>query len=372
VICERDVPDTDWKQALTQLAELADSPLLIVTSRWADDYLWAEVLNLGGYDVLMKPFDQTEVVRVISLAWLNWKNNHDRRAGMTRPCSLTPLECSVVSPGPPREDERVKRIGAILCCAALAAISAAAELQKATLEAFQGYVRATEARLDGMRSPGHFLWADQSPGAAAAASRGADPHSALERQGRPGGARRPHPRLDGRRVRTGRNARAHTRLGSGLRSAQRVVPAGGRRFPGSQPPRQRLQDLHAPSQKKAITVVLDTEHEVHYFPVDSKRWYSRSYSTRIQEVDDPGTPEERLLPAGDDHGFLWRLYSYWRFEERDGGVYLECQALSLTRDVPTGLGWLIEPIIRQLPRESLANTLRSTATPSCFKAAPAR
>jgi DNA-binding NtrC family response regulator len=78
VICERDVPDTDWKQALTQLAELADSPLLIVTSRWADDYLWAEVLNLGGYDVLMKPFDQTEVVRVISLAWLNWKNNHDR------------------------------------------------------------------------------------------------------------------------------------------------------------------------------------------------------------------------------------------------------------------------------------------------------
>jgi hypothetical protein len=105
--------------------------------------------------------------------------------------------------------------------------------------------------------------------------------------------------------------------------------------------------------------------------VDTKRWYSRSYSTRIQEVDDPGTPEERLLPAGDDHGFLWRLYSYWRFEERDGGVYLECQALSLTRDVPTGLGWLIEPIIRQLPRESLANTLRSTREAILPKAAAA-
>jgi DNA-binding response OmpR family regulator len=75
VICERDVPDADWKHVLSELAELQDPPLLIVTSRWADDYLWAEVLNLGGYDVLMKPFDQNEVVRVISLAWLNWKNS---------------------------------------------------------------------------------------------------------------------------------------------------------------------------------------------------------------------------------------------------------------------------------------------------------
>jgi hypothetical protein len=57
---------------------------------------------------------------------------------------------------------------------------------------------------------------------------------------------------------------------------------------------------------------------------------------------------------------LWRLDSYWRFEERDGGVYIECQAISLTRDIPTGLGWLITPIIRNLPRESLANTLAAT------------
>lgn len=78
VICERDLPDCDWKQVLAELAGLPDCPLLIVTSRWADDYLWAEVLNLGGYDVLMKPFDQTEVVRVVSLAWLNWKNQRDR------------------------------------------------------------------------------------------------------------------------------------------------------------------------------------------------------------------------------------------------------------------------------------------------------
>ncbi len=66
------------------------------------------------------------------------------------------------------------------------------------------------------------------------------------------------------------------------------------------------------------------------------------------------------MPPGEGHGFLWRLYSYWRFQEKDGGVYVECEAVSLTRKVPTGLGWLIDPIIRNLPRESLSNTLHAT------------
>jgi hypothetical protein len=57
---------------------------------------------------------------------------------------------------------------------------------------------------------------------------------------------------------------------------------------------------------------------------------------------------------------LWKLNSYWRFEERDGGTWLECEAISLTRDVPTGLGWIVLPIIRDLPKQSLENTLRST------------
>jgi hypothetical protein len=77
-------------------------------------------------------------------------------------------------------------------------------------------------------------------------------------------------------------------------------------------------------------------------------------------VDNAGKADERLQPVGKDHGFLWRLYSYWRFVERDGGIYFECEAVSLTCDIPTGLGWMIEPIIRQLPRESLVNTLSKT------------
>jgi len=113
-------------------------------------------------------------------------------------------------------------------------------------------------------------------------------------------------------------------------------------------------------KKKIITVVLDTDHEVHYCPVDQTHWVCRSYSTRIAEVENAGSPEERVLQPDTGYGFLWRLYSYWRFEERDAGVVVECRAISLTRDVTFGLGWAIEPIIEKLPKESLINTLEAT------------
>jgi len=113
-------------------------------------------------------------------------------------------------------------------------------------------------------------------------------------------------------------------------------------------------------KKKIITVVLDTDHEVHYRPVDRTRWVCRSYTTRIAEVENAGRQDERILQPDTGYGFLWRLYSYWRFEERAGGVVAECRAISLTRDVPFGLGWAIEPIIQKLPKESLINTLVAT------------
>ena len=77
-------------------------------------------------------------------------------------------------------------------------------------------------------------------------------------------------------------------------------------------------------------------------------------------MHDAGKPSEKALPPDTGYGFLWRLDSYWRFQERDGGVYVECRAISLTRDVPKGLGWIIEPIVRQLPGQSLTNTLSAT------------
>jgi DNA-binding response OmpR family regulator len=72
VICERDLPDGSWKDVLGCAGSLTNPPLVLVVSRHADENLWGEVLNLGGYDVLMKPFDCSEVTRVVGMAWRHW------------------------------------------------------------------------------------------------------------------------------------------------------------------------------------------------------------------------------------------------------------------------------------------------------------
>ena len=109
--------------------------------------------------------------------------------------------------------------------------------------------------------------------------------------------------------------------------------------------------------KKIITVVLNSEHEAQFTRVDAMRARSRIVSTRIAEVENPDTPEEREKPVGNDGGFLWRLNSYWRVVERDGGVYVQCETLSLTRSIPFGLNWIVGPFVTSVPRELLSFTL---------------
>ena len=82
-----------------------------------------------------------------------------------------------------------------------------------------------------------------------------------------------------------------------------------------------------------------------------------SYSARIVEIANPDPPREREHSPREDHGYLWRLNSYWLLRERDGGVNLECEAVSLSRSVPFALAWLIDPIIRSLPEEALEYAL---------------
>lgn len=123
---------------------------------------------------------------------------------------------------------------------------------------------------------------------------------------------------------------------------------------------------------KVITVTLNTEHDVHYFSTDATHEYSRSASTRIAEVDRADQPDEREKPVGQDSGFLWRIDSWWRWEERDGGLYIECESVSLTRDIPTGLGWLVGPFVTSIPKESLQNTMSSTRSALLARLAAAR
>jgi hypothetical protein len=77
-------------------------------------------------------------------------------------------------------------------------------------------------------------------------------------------------------------------------------------------------------------------------------------------VETAGSPNETIMPPDTGYGFLWRLYSYWSFRQKESGVMVECRAISLSRNVPLGLGWMIEPIIQKLPRESLIKTLEDT------------
>jgi hypothetical protein len=112
-------------------------------------------------------------------------------------------------------------------------------------------------------------------------------------------------------------------------------------------------------QKHVITVVMDTAYDVTFARLDPWHGYSLSRSTRISEIEAPGTGKERVLSASEEHGFLWRLNTYWSWEERDGGLYMQVETVSLTRSIPTGLGWAIGPFVESVPRESLEFTLRS-------------
>jgi hypothetical protein len=80
----------------------------------------------------------------------------------------------------------------------------------------------------------------------------------------------------------------------------------------------------------------------------------------VAQVDDAGTPKEHEKPIGNDDGFMWALNSYWRLEQKGGGTYVQCEAVSLTRDIPTGLGWIVKPFITDVPKESLHTTMDQT------------
>ncbi|MCY4076345.1 MAG: CDP-alcohol phosphatidyltransferase family protein [Acidobacteria bacterium] len=112
-------------------------------------------------------------------------------------------------------------------------------------------------------------------------------------------------------------------------------------------------------RKKLVTVHFNTEHEMLYARHGAGRASSRSVATRIAELDDAGTPDEREKPVGVDRGFLWRLNSYWRYEEVAGGVIVECESITLSRSIPSLVRWMVKPLIESAARESMERTLTS-------------
>jgi hypothetical protein len=112
--------------------------------------------------------------------------------------------------------------------------------------------------------------------------------------------------------------------------------------------------------KSIVTVVLNECSDVIETHIGSTRIQSISRSTRIAEVVDPGAPDEHERTDGSDHGYMWRLNSYWRIEEKDGGVYVQNESITLTRAVPFMLAWLVDPLTKSIPRDVLSHLLTNT------------
>ena len=121
----------------------------------------------------------------------------------------------------------------------------------------------------------------------------------------------------------------------------------------------RMQAWMRVRQKHVITVVMDTTYDITFGQLDPQHGYSLSKSKKIAEIDAAGTSAEHTLSANEDHGFLWQLNTYWSYAEQDGGLYLQIEAISLTRSIPRGVGWAVQPYVESIPRESLEFTLRS-------------
>ena len=116
------------------------------------------------------------------------------------------------------------------------------------------------------------------------------------------------------------------------------------------------------SRKAVITMHYNTEHGVEYVRPGGGRAWSRSESTRIAELDDFGSPEEREKPVGNDRGFLWRLNVYWRYEEVAAGVLMECEVVSLSRSIPLLVRWMAAPLVTRETRAALVDMLQSMRT----------
>jgi hypothetical protein len=243
---------------------------------------------------------------------------------------------------------------------------AAAVLEADTAAAFQRYVQLTEQRINAeVTGGGSFLWVDTLP-----SSRRAELQKGLRQGGviierlrtRDGATDVEAP--DGlihhwvgvvfvpkatlkRAVALMQDYDHHSKYFAPAIAASRMLEHDGNRFTVA-------LRFHV---KKIITVTMDTDNDAEFFFPSPDRAHSRIRSTRVTEIADAGTPDERAKPAGEEHGFMWNLNTYWRFLERDGGTYIQCESLTLSRDVPFALAWIIRPIVTQMPKESLTFTM---------------
>jgi len=238
----------------------------------------------------------------------------------------------------------------------------AASLEPATLKAWEAYIEAANTRMEQRVSTGNvFLWVDEEPARLARVQAGEIVVS-------PVGPQNP------KKVPSGL---IHDWVGAAfipgatLKDVLQVVRDYGQYKDLYQPTVVDSKVIDTDETKDHFSMLLlhkstflktafDGDFESQHVHVDDRRVYSISRTTRIQEVEDYGTPAQRSLQQDEGKGIIWRLFSITRFAERDGGVYLEIEAIALSRGIPASLGFLAEPIVRRVSRSSLSTSLRQT------------
>jgi hypothetical protein len=250
-----------------------------------------------------------------------------------------------------------------------AATGHAAELEARTLEAFERYVAATEARMAGERAgDSPFLWIDRQSESdrADAADRLLAGGVVIERLETRDDA--------GKSIKIPKGMVHHwvgtVRIPDVTLETTLALVQDYERYADVYTPNVRRSALldrdgdrfRSSLQlyiKKVVSVVLNTEYDVEFQRLDAQRAWVPSYATRIVELADPDTPEEREKPIGNDRGFLWRLNTYCSFEQRESDTYMQCESVSLSRGIPFMLGALIKRFMTAMPRETLTFALEA-------------
>jgi hypothetical protein len=238
----------------------------------------------------------------------------------------------------------------------------AATLKPESVEAWGRYMAAAEAKLDKqIQENATFLWVDESPQYRQRVQDGeivvAETHSGVSKKAPcalihdwTGAAFIPGAKIE--------DVISVVRDYPGYRKYYRPTVVSSKTL--SQSPLEDRFSLLLLNQAVLIKTSIETECHSTYTQLSGKRWYAKTFATRIQEVEDYGRPGEHRLPVGEGGGYLWRMASITRFEERDGGVYVELEVMALSRDVPLSLRFVIDPIVRRVSRNSLTESLRQT------------
>jgi len=232
-----------------------------------------------------------------------------------------------------------------------------AEEPQSAKNAFQNYIAALETRLDARNSAGgSFLWIDEDTQRRDAVRKGDIQVQRIDTPQIPngtledwiGGAFIPGATLD-QVLKIDQDYSQFAKYYAPEIVQSRLISHTGNHF----------QVFYRLKKHKFVTVVLDTIHGIDFLMLGSDRYFVRSRSESVREVKNAGESDEKVLPEGEGLGFLWAMNSYWRVEQRDGGVYVECEVVTLARSIPFGMGALVKSTIQSFASESLANTLKA-------------